>query len=105
MTSSSPNGKPRGDYTLPDGRVISWVALVQMLLALQPRRCPDITTAARVFGDAVFNNLGEVAAAFGVSPTTVKKDWRHQGMPGTEGAWPVAELFRWHVNRIANRTN
>jgi hypothetical protein len=95
-----------GDYTLPDGKRVTWVALVRMLLELKPARCPDVATVAAVFGDAKFKTLGEVAQAFDRNPSVVRGDWRSAGMPGdrTTG-WPVGELFRWHLNRAEQRLN
>ena len=104
MTSSPSPNASRGDYTLPGGRTITWVALVRMLLALRPTRAPDVATVAAVFRDDKFSNLSEVAQAFEVSLTTVRKDWRALDMPGSpEDGWPVGELFRWYLLRVQNR--
>ena len=107
MASSPPQAEQTSaDYELPDGRCVSWIALTRMLLALSPTRCPDIATVGRVFGDAKFKSIGQIAEAFQVSPTTVRKDWRSMGMPGDPSTgWPVDELFRWHLDRIENRNN
>jgi hypothetical protein len=104
MTTSSPQAENhKGDFKLPDGRIISWVALVQMLMALDPSRTPDVGTVAAVFGDAKFKSLGEVAEAFQTHPSTVRKDWRSQGMPGSpEDGWPIGEIFRWRLTRLEN---
>jgi hypothetical protein len=102
--ASARNGKPKGDYKLPDGRCVTWAALIRMLLSLQPTRCPDVGTVAAVFGDAKFRSLGQVAEAFSVHPSVVRSDWRSQEMPGNpDDGWPIGELFRWHLHRIENR--
>ena len=41
------------------------------------------------------STLGEVAKAFGVSLSTVKKDWRPSGMPGQARAYNLAEIAEW----------
>jgi hypothetical protein len=43
--------------------------------------------------------LGEVAAAFGVSRDTVRKDWRASGMPGKSGRYDLAEIAEWKSAR------
>lgn len=90
-----------GDYSLPDGRRVTWVGLVQMLLATRPARCPDIGTVNAVFGATKFASLGQVAEAFGVHPGTVRADWTSQQMPGNaEDGYPIGELFRWRIRRL-----
>lgn len=94
----------RDGYRLPDGRVVSWVALVRLLLALEPTRCPDLATVDALFGDAKFKTLAEVSEAMSVHPGTVRADWRAAGLPGdAETGWPIGEVFRWHVGRIERR--
>jgi hypothetical protein len=95
----------KGDYQLPDGRVVTWAALVRMLLGLQPTRCPDVGTVTAVFGDAKFKSLGQIAEAFSVHPSVVRSDWRSQGMPGSpEDGWPISELLTWHLRRVEDRS-
>lgn len=45
--------------------------------------------------------LGEVAAFLGVQLQTVK-EWRSgpDPMPGSEGAWPLAEIVRWRFAKL-----
>lgn len=90
-----------GDYSLPDGRRVTWGALVRMLLATRPENCPVAGTMNAVFGEAKFQSLGQVADAFGVHPGTVRADWTSQQMPGNpDDGYPVGELFMWRIQRL-----
>jgi hypothetical protein len=94
------------DYTLPDGRGVTWVALVRMLVALHPNRCPDLATITAVFGAAVFTSLGQVAEAFVVHPGVVRADWCNQGLPGNpDDGYPIAEVFQWYLHRQERQQN
>jgi hypothetical protein len=45
-------------------------------------------------------SVSQLAAWFGVSPTTVKTGWRRsRDMPGKEGKWPLAEILLWKLDR------
>ena len=46
-------------------------------------------------------NLVTVAKFFGVADTTVKNDWRRDGMPGRAKRWNLSKIARWRLRRIA----
>ena len=46
-------------------------------------------------------NLATVAKFFGVADTTVKNDWRRDGMPGRAKRWNLSKIAQWRLRRIA----
>lgn len=48
----------------------------------------------------IATSMEEVAEFFGVTPTLVRRDWKHQGMPGGKGSYPLDEIARWRAERL-----
>jgi len=64
-----------------------WVSALRSLL-----RAAEARDAAK---PTVVRTAREVAAYFGVSPDTVRKDWRSRGMPGLAGAYDLVAISNW----------
>lgn len=44
-------------------------------------------------------NFAQVAQVFGVSETTVRKEWVARGMPGEKGCYPILPIIQWRHDR------
>lgn len=47
----------------------------------------------------IVGTFADVARFFGVSETTVRKEWKARGMPGESGAWPLDRIAQWRHDR------
>jgi hypothetical protein len=71
-----------------------------LILAHRPSFIPE-DAIRLVIGKRTARTLTEVAAEFGVESTTLRANWRQQGMPGKAGAWPLAEILIWRLKHEA----
>ena len=51
----------------------------------------------------IVGSLKKVAEHYGVQPSTVKNDWRHQGMPGEPRNWDLDAIDRWRSTRQSQK--
>lgn len=61
----------------------------------------DESAILGLVGDRNAATHAEVAAEFGVQPNTVRQSWAPSGMPGSQGAYPLAEIARWRLQHLA----
>ena len=54
-------------------------------------------------GPFVVGSLAKVAAFWGITETTIKRDWKPAGMPGKPKCWDLAAIARWQRKRWAKR--
>lgn len=73
-------------------------AQCQVLLALAESRV-DGDLLESLFGDLKWKSQNEIAAAFGVSNSTIIGSWRRNGMPGEQGNYRVVDIVKWLLNR------
>jgi len=60
----------------------------------------DIEAAQLIAGKLILKSFSEIANMFGVTTNTVKTSWRKVGgMPGQRGAYPLADIIRWKLER------
>jgi hypothetical protein len=71
-----------------------------LILRLRPSNI-DEAAIRRVLGKRCVRTLQELAKEFGVSATTLRANWRQQGMPGRGGAWPLADILIWRLRHEA----
>lgn len=76
----------------------------QDLRAVEELIAEEETRTARA-GKWTAKTLAEVAQFFGVATQTVKQ-WRTETppMPGSEGAWDLAEIVRWKLDKLSGMT-
>jgi hypothetical protein len=67
-----------------------------LLLRLKPCRLDAVAIRALV-GDLVARTHAEVGREFGLAANTIKQSWAPQGMPGEQGAYPIAEILLWRL--------
>ena len=63
-------------------------------------RVDDAAILALV-GDAVATTHAEVGRFLGVAANTIKQSWAPEGMPGTQGSYPIAEIVAWRLRYLA----
>jgi phage terminase Nu1 subunit (DNA packaging protein) len=63
-------------------------------------RVDDAAVAALV-GDAVAATHAEVGRLLGVAANTIKQSWAPEGMPGTQGNYPLAAIVAWRLRYLA----
>lgn len=73
-------------------------AICQALLAIAEDRV-DEQLLVSIFGDLKWRSQNEIAAAFGVSNSTIVGSWRRNGMPGEQGNYAAVEIVRWLLSR------
>jgi phage terminase Nu1 subunit (DNA packaging protein) len=52
----------------------------------------------------IVGGFGEIAAIFGVSRDTVRKDWVSRGMPGGSGRYDLRKIILWREKDRAKKT-
>lgn len=74
--------------------------LFGLILAASQSRL-DPSKLRSIVGAVTVRTLDQVAAAFDVSPNTVKQSWRSAGMPGSPGRWPLLAILEWRIEHEA----
>lgn len=54
------------------------------------------------FPQPIVRTLQEVGAAFGVQASTLRANWRTQGMPGESNRWDLREVAIWRRGHLAD---
>ena len=68
----------------------------ELILRLKPQ-ASEPEGLKRLVGGEVVDTMAAVGARFGVTANTVKQSWRHAGMPGESGRYPLAEILIWKL--------
>lgn len=87
---------PTADLDVVRGRVAA-------VLKLAPQAI-DADAIRVLVGNIRLRTLGDVATVFSTARNTVQTSWRQAGCPGSHGAWNVADILVWLLQREQARS-